>query len=79
MPDYAVKLTRRDDGLFIATFPDVPDAVAHGQDDEDALGEAARSLEAAFKRRILNGEDVPEPRTEGKLYIHQDVLAAAFA
>lgn len=79
MPDYAVKLARRHDGLFVASFPDVPDAVAYGRDDEEALYEAAKSLEAAFRRRILNGEDVPEPRTAGKLHIHQDVLAAALA
>jgi predicted RNase H-like HicB family nuclease len=79
MPDYAVRLTRRHDGLFVASFPDVPEAVAYGQDDEEALEEASRSLEAAFRRRILSGEDLPEPRTAGKLHIHQDVLAAALA
>ena len=79
MPDYAVRLTRREDGLFVASFPDVPEALAYGRDDEEALAEASKSLEAAFRRRILNGEDVPEPRTAGKLHIHQDVLAAALA
>jgi predicted RNase H-like HicB family nuclease len=79
MPHYAVKLTRRPDGMFVASFPDVPEALAYGRDDEEALEEASRSLEAAFRRRILNGEDVPEPRTAGKLHIHQDVLAAALA
>ena len=79
MPNYAVRLTRRADGLFVASFPDVPEAIAHGQDDEEALVEAAKALEAAFRRRILNGEDLPEPLTPGKLHIHQDVLAAALA
>ena len=79
MPAYAVKITRRHDGLFIASFPDVPEALAYGRDNEAALEEAAKSLEAAFRRRILNGEDLPEPRSSGSLLIHQEVLAAAFA
>ena len=79
MPDYAVRLTRRTDGLFVASFPDVPEAVAYGRDDKEALEEAAKSLQAAFRRRILSGQDLPEPRTTGQMLIHQDVLAAAFA
>jgi predicted RNase H-like HicB family nuclease len=79
MPDYAVKLTRRYDGLFVASFPDVPEAVAFGRDDEETLEEAARSLEAAFRRRILTGQELPEPRAQGPLIIHQEVLAAALA
>ena len=79
MPSYAVKLTRRYDGLFIASLPDVPEVVAYGRDNEEALEEASKSLEAAFRRRILNGEDLPEPRSSGPLQIHQEVLAAAFA
>ena len=79
MPDYTVKLTRRQDGLCVASFPDVPEAIAFGRDDEEALAEAARSLEAAFRRRILKGADVPEPRAQGIRKIHQGVLAAALA
>jgi predicted RNase H-like HicB family nuclease len=79
MPAYAVKLTRRYDGLFIASFPDVPEALAYGRDNEEALEEAAKSLEAAFRRRILSGDDLPEPRANGPLLIHQEVLAAALA
>jgi antitoxin HicB len=79
MPDYAVRLTRRTDGLFVASFPDVPEAVAYGRDNEEALEEAAKSLQAAFRRRILSGQDLPEPRANGETLIHQDVLAAAFA
>jgi predicted RNase H-like HicB family nuclease len=79
MPDYAVRLTRRHDGLCVASFPDVPEAVAYGRDDEEALEEAAKSLEAAFRRRILGGHDLPEPRAQGPLLIYQEVMAAALA
>jgi len=79
MPDYAVRLTRRPDGLTIASFPDVPEAVAYGRDDDEALEEASAALEAAFRRRILGGQDIPEPRADGPLTIHQEVMAAALA
>ena len=79
MPAYSVTLARRYDGLFVATFPDVPDAVAFGRDNEEALEEAAKSLEAAFRRRILKGEELPVSESAGPLQIHQEVLAAAFA
>ena len=79
MPGYAVELTRGSDGLFVATFPDVPQAVATGETGELALEQAALALEAEFRRRILGGEDLPVPASPGTLLIHQEVLAAAFA
>ena len=79
MPDYAVRLTRCHDGLTVASFPDVPEALAHGRDDDEALEAASIALEAALRRRILNEQDVPEPRASGPLTIHQDVLAAVLA
>ncbi|MDB5699068.1 MAG: HicB like antitoxin of bacterial toxin-antitoxin system [Alphaproteobacteria bacterium] len=79
MPGYSVTLTRSEDGHFVATFPDVPQAVATGQTGEEALAEAAKALEAEFRRRILGGEDLPVPEAPGTLQILQEVLAAAFA
>ena len=63
MTAYAVELNRRYDGLFIATFPDLPDAVAFGRDDEEALEEAAKSLTAALLRREKFGDPMPLPLT----------------
>lgn len=79
MPGYAVTLIRDGDGRFVATFPDVRQAVASGDTQEIALEEAARALEAEFRRRILGGEDLPVPEAVGPLQIHQEVLAAAFS
>ena len=79
MPGYAVTLARRYDGLFVASFPDMPDAVAYGRDGEEALDEAAKSLAAAIRRRLLRGEELPEPRAEGSVRIHQEVLASVLA
>lgn len=66
---YAVTLARRYDGLFTASFPDVPEVVAFGRDDEEALEEAARSLEAALKRRLSQGLPLPVARTPGSLTV----------
>jgi antitoxin HicB len=69
MPDYAVTLTRRYDGLFTATFADVPEAVAYGRDEEEALEEAAKSLAAALGQRCQRGEAPPPPRATGPVII----------
>lgn len=69
MPSYAVALARRYDGLFIATFPDVPEAAGFGRDDEEAVEEAAKSLRAALDRREGLGEAMPLPLAPGKLRV----------
>jgi predicted RNase H-like HicB family nuclease len=69
MQRYAVTLARRYDGLFTASFPDVPDAIGYGRDDEEALEEAARSLEAALARRARQGLPLPAPRASGALTV----------
>ena len=69
MPAYAVELNRRYDGLFIATFPDLPEAVAFGRDDEEAVEEAARSLGAALLRRQQYGDPIPLPAAKGLLRV----------
>jgi len=79
MADYAVKIVQRSDGLFVATFPDIPDVFAYGRDRDEALEEASKTLEATIRRRLLKGEDVPEPRSEGDLRVQQDILAAVLA
>jgi predicted RNase H-like HicB family nuclease len=76
MQRYAVTLARRYDGLFTATFPDVPDAIACGRDDEEALEEAGRSLEAALARRARQGLPLPVPRSHGPLTIAAGAGAA---
>ncbi len=74
---YAVTLARRYDGLFTATFPDVPGAVAFGRDDQEALEEAARCLSSALARRARQGLPMPAPRTQGALTVAADADPAA--
>jgi predicted RNase H-like HicB family nuclease len=65
MASYAVQLATRYDGLVIATFPDLPGVSALGMDDEEALDEARRALDAALRDFAAEGADAPEPLTSG--------------
>jgi predicted RNase H-like HicB family nuclease len=48
MLTYAMRLSTRYDGMVVATFPDVPDAVGYGRDDEEAREEGLKALQAAL-------------------------------
>lgn len=69
MIGYAVTLARRYDGLFTATFADVPEVIAFGRDDEEALVEAAKSLDAALEIRLQRGESPPRPQARGHIVV----------
>ena len=69
MASYAVQLVTRYDGMVIATFPDFPGVCALGRDDEEALAEARRELDAALRGLADDGEAAPEPRTRGATMI----------
>ena len=69
MTTYAVTLARRYDGLFTATFPDVPGVVAFGRDDEEALEEAAKALTAAIGRCAMSGDPLPQAVSAGVLRV----------
>ncbi len=47
------------DGGFVVTFPDVPEAITQGEDIADALEQAADCLEEAIAGRIRCHEDIP--------------------
>ncbi|HEX8364416.1 MAG TPA: hypothetical protein VF603_03925 [Allosphingosinicella sp.] len=48
MREHAMRLVTRYDGMVVATFPDVPDAIGYGRDDEEAREEALKALEAVL-------------------------------
>jgi predicted RNase H-like HicB family nuclease len=72
MANYAVTLTTRYDGLVIATFPDLPGISALGRDDEEALAEARRELDATLRTYADDGETPPEPSTHGALMVEAE-------
>lgn len=46
--DYPVHLETAEEGGFIVTFPDVPEAIAQGEDEDEALLRAVDALETAL-------------------------------
>ena len=49
------------DGGFVVTFVDVPEAITQGDDVPEALHHAADCLEEALAGRIRRRDDIPEP------------------
>ncbi len=72
MPNYAVTLSRRYDGLFTASFPDIPDAIGFGRDGDEAIEEATKCLRARLRGRIDGGLPLPAAGTSGTLTIEVD-------
>lgn len=59
---YPVKLTKdRQDGGYVVTCRDLPEAITQGETIEEALSEAEGALQAAIEARIEDGIDVPMP------------------
>jgi antitoxin HicB len=69
MLTYSLKLASNYDGMVMATFPDVPEAMALGRDDEEAVEQARHALEAALERYVAEGRAFPAPRSLGKLQV----------
>jgi predicted RNase H-like HicB family nuclease len=69
MLTYALKLADRYDGMVLATFPDVPEALAMGRDYEEAVEQAQSALEAALERYVLEGQELPAARTSGRITV----------
>ena len=53
------------DGGFVVTFPDIPEAITQGDDVPDALQQAADCLEEAVAGRIRRDEHIPAPSPVG--------------
>ena len=50
-----------DNGGFVVTFPDIPEAITQGDTIEECLREAADCLDEAIAGRIDDGLDIPAP------------------
>ncbi len=58
---YAATFTPDDEGGFVVTFPDLPEAITQGDTEAEALIEATDCLEEAIAARIDDKLDLPEP------------------
>ncbi|MBI2801027.1 MAG: type II toxin-antitoxin system HicB family antitoxin [Gammaproteobacteria bacterium] len=57
--DYPVRLTAAEEGGFVVTFPDVPEAHTQGEDRAEALLRAVDALETALSFYTEAGRDLP--------------------
>ena len=63
---YPATLTPEEqEGGFVVTFPDVPEAITQGDDVTDALQQAADCLEEAIAGRLRRHESLPLPSPVG--------------
>lgn len=64
---YAATLTPDEaDGGFVVMFPELPEAITQGEDEADALSQAADALEEAIAGRIRRGAEIPAPKPPRK-------------
>src|SRR5688572_24869445 len=61
MRKYPVVLEKDDNGTFLVTFPDVPQAHTFGDDESEALTRAVDALETALSMYIEDRRDIPRP------------------
>jgi len=58
---YPVTLVQDEDGQYVATSPDVPEAVTDGASQQQALREMGEALGAALAGYAIEGRNIPTP------------------
>jgi len=61
MFNYPVVLEAQPEGGFVVSFPDVPEAITQGEDEEEALLYAVEALESALLFYISDRKPLPVP------------------
>lgn len=58
---YFAKFESADEGGFVITFPDIPEAISEADDKSSALFNASEVLDLCLKERLASGETLPTP------------------
>ena len=58
---YPANFEAAEEGGYIITFPDIPEAITQGEDIEDAMVHAADVLESALDWYLESGRPIPTP------------------
>lgn len=71
---YMARFEPDEDGGFLVTFPDVPEAITHGADKADARSSAADALGMALRGYLVRNAPLPVATAKGKdlVAIHPD-------
>lgn len=75
--EYPIHLERQADGSMLVMFPDVPEAVTDGSDQNEALQEGQDALIAALGGYINARRPIPEPSSMQGPRVHLPPLIAA--
>ena len=74
---YPITLTRDDNETFLATFPDVPEAVTFGETREEALARAQDAFATAVEALMKDRREIPPPsRCTGRTIEIPTLMAA---
>jgi antitoxin HicB len=75
---YAYDLVAQPEGGFTVTFPDVPEAITQGEDEEEAAAMAQDALISALSFYTDNDEPLPRPSpARGRRVVRLPPLVAA--
>lgn len=78
MFDYPAILEAQPEGGFVATFPDVPEAITQGEDEDEALVYAVDALETALSFYVDARKPLPIPSAaEGRPMVRPSALECA--
>ncbi len=72
---YPVYLKPADEGGFVATFPQVPEAITRGEDEGEALARAVDALETALSRYVDADLDLPKAAKSRHTTVRPSALA----
>ncbi len=72
--NYPVRLAPAVEGGFVVTFPQVPEAITQGDDEDEALLQAVDALETALSFYVDAERDLPRPG-KGKRVVRPSALA----
>ncbi len=78
MFEYPVELIPAKEGGFVVTFPDVPEAITQGEDQDEALQNASDALETGLAFYVEEGRQLPLPSmAAGRLTVTPDAIVMA--
>ena len=77
--DYPVRLARQAEGGIVVTFPDVPEAITQGEDEDEALLVAVDALETALSFYVEARRALPaaSPARKGQRTVQPSALECA--
>jgi antitoxin HicB len=59
--EYRIRIEKDDNGSYLVTVPDLPEAATFGDTREDALSRAVDAIETAIVGRMSDRLDIPAP------------------